>query len=55
MATKPLTVELPTCPVCHLVGKIPGTAYHGKAKCSGPAGNGHKVTVMETRTFKEVR
>jgi hypothetical protein len=52
---KALTVDLPVCPTCLRVGKIPGTAYHGKQKCAGPQGNGHKITTMESRTFKEVR
>jgi len=55
MATRLLRVELPVCPLCERVGKMPGSAYGGKEKCAGPQGKGHKIAVMETRTFKEVR
>lgn len=49
-----IRVELPVCPSCGHVGKLP---QRGKFKsyCTGPAGATHKRVQMEPRTFREVR
>jgi hypothetical protein len=52
---KAITVDLPTCPVCLNVGKLPADSYSGKQACVGPRESRHKRTKMEPRTFKEVR
>lgn len=56
MGSKPLEVELPVCPQCFAVGKIPGRGIFAtmKSKCIGPEGRGHKQTLMELRLFREV-
>jgi len=53
-ASEALTVELPVCPECKRVGKIPAGYYGGKEYCSGPAKDGHKKVRMEKRTFEMV-
>lgn len=52
--TEPLTVELPVCPKCGLVGKLPAHITR-KDWCNGGAGKSHKVAKMERRVFREVR
>lgn len=52
-----LEVELPVCPVCQSISKIPveGAVAHGiRNKCVGPRGQKHRPTTMEKRLFREV-
>lgn len=53
-ATKPLTVELPVCPVetCRHVGKLPASISR-KDWCNGGLRSPHKACKMETRVFVE--
>jgi len=52
--TQPITIQLPYCPRCGRVGKLPTTGYRGAMLCTGPAGAIHKRTRMEPKTFVEV-
>lgn len=54
MTYTPLSVELPCCPVCGRVGKLPAHITR-KDWCNGGVANPHKVAKMERRTFVEVR
>jgi hypothetical protein len=54
MARGPLEVDLPVCPVCGRVGKIANPPPNLKSCCSGPLKEGHQITKMEIRTFREV-
>lgn len=50
-----LEVELPVCPTCHRVGKLPGVAAPSTVwRCKGTALEPHKVVKMELRLFREV-
>jgi hypothetical protein len=53
-SSEALTVDLPVCPTCQRVGKIPAGYYGGKEYCSGPMGEGHKKVRMVKRTFELV-
>lgn len=53
-APETLRVELPVCPQCHRIGKIPVGYYGGKEFCSGPMGQGHKKVRMTKRIFELV-
>jgi hypothetical protein len=49
-----LDVQLPVCPICLRVGKIPLGHFGGKSTCSGPIGESHKRVSMKPRLFREV-
>jgi hypothetical protein len=53
MARTPQTVELPVCPTCGHIGKLP-SHFTRKDWCNGPAGSSHKSIRMEKRVFVEV-
>jgi len=55
MARKLLTVDLPTCPECEHVSKVPASLWSGKGFCKGPKGAPHKKERMVVRQFQEVR
>ena len=55
MTYTPLKVDLPVCPTCSHVSKIPAGIFSGKGFCSGPKGASHKKIRMEARQFQEVR
>lgn len=50
----PLLVELPCCPVCGRIGKLPVNHFGGKSLCGGPVGNSHRRVSMKPRLFREV-
>lgn len=56
----PKEIELPVCPQCGTVSKVPGRYFSsGKdtnitVKCVGPEGKGHKAVKMEMTLFREV-
>jgi hypothetical protein len=54
MLRDPLSVELPVCPTCSHVSKIPAGLFSGKGFCSGPKEYPHKRVRMVPRTFAEV-
>jgi len=54
MTYTPLSVELPVCPQCGRIGKLPAHITR-KDWCNGGAGKTHKVAKMEKRVFVEVR
>jgi hypothetical protein len=54
MSRTALQVELPVCPACSHVSKIPAGLFSGKGYCSGPADNRHKRMRMVPHTFVEV-
>ena len=55
MADSPITIELPVCPQCGHVSKIPAGLFSGKSFCSGPKVEPHKRVKMIDRRFVEAR
>lgn len=53
-ATALLTVELPVCPTCRLVGKLPTNQFVGKGMCTGPVNASHPKVRMKVVRFQEV-
>jgi hypothetical protein len=49
-----LTVDLPVCPTCRRVGKLPSAQFAGKDLCTGPYNEPHKKVRMQTVRFQEV-
>jgi hypothetical protein len=47
-------VELPVCPECGHISKLPAGLFSGKGFCSGPKDAQHKRVPMERRVFREV-
>lgn len=47
-------VQLPVCPECQRVGKIPVDHFGGKEFCFGPNGQSHKKVRMKKGTFRMV-
>ena len=47
-------VELPFCPTCKRIGKIPVGHFGGKESCSGPIREKHPSVRMKKRTFRLV-
>lgn len=54
MTRTPITVELPTCPICNHVSKIPAGLFSGQGYCRGPKDAPHKRMRMVSRQFVEV-
>lgn len=54
MAPALRTVELPCCPTCGLIGKLPTNQFVGKGMCTGPSNATHSKVRMTSVTFKEV-
>lgn len=54
MARELLTVELPCCPQCGHVSKLPAGIFSGQGFCAGPKGAPHKRVRMQPRKFVEV-
>ena len=54
MVPAPLTVELPVCPRCGHVSKVPAGLFSGDNYCAGPKSAIHKRVRMEVRKFREL-
>jgi hypothetical protein len=54
MTTAAITVELPVCPECEHVSKVPAGLFSGDNFCGGPKKAPHKRCRMEVRKFVEV-
>lgn len=52
MTYTPLKVDLPVCPKCGHIGKLPAHITR-KDYCAGEVGNWHKSTKMVSRVFVE--
>ncbi len=52
---KPLVVDLPVCPKCSHVSKVPAGLFSGEHFCGGPKKAPHKRERMQTRTFVEAQ
>jgi hypothetical protein len=55
MSPAALSVELPVCPACSHVSKVPAGLFSGQGFCKGPKGAPHKRVRMEVRRFVEDR
>jgi hypothetical protein len=53
-SSETVEVELPMCPTCGRVSKLPVGYFGGKTYCHGPIGEKHKPIRMRPATFRLV-
>lgn len=53
-STEALEVELPVCPRCLRVGKIPTGWFGGKDFCNGGSANSHPRVKMKKAKFRQI-